>query len=225
MLLSLLVACGSPDANTLEPPEASLNDCDEGCAGVVAVETGAAEGDWNLVAEAFTLHLHLPGRSDLALLDGAEVSVSGGEIDKLGGYGDARSVSLSDASGPLLVLSTTADGGDAVFGAGFARPGEEDLGRSRVGDYNLTHHPVVFATDEGEVTVGAGEPTTLTVDGVLWRVVVHAAYAAEHRPALAQSYCMGMPDALSYEAVRVESAEAEDLLARPKGERIPEDGC
>lgn len=228
MYFFLLAACGSPDANTLEAPDVDLAGCaeDDGCtatAAVVSLETGAAEGDWVLSADAWSFDLHLPGHSDLSGLDGQEIAVVVGGR----GYGNAADLTVSDATGPAFVLATDAESGSGwtTFGEGFARRGDEVLAESRSGDYRLTHYAAVFTTDDGEVAVGAGEPREIVVGGVSWRVVVHASYTSERRWSLSTPMCMGRPDALSYEALRVEAGADDSLIVRPDGAEIPESGC
>lgn len=176
----------------------------------VAVSTD--EGEW-------TLDLHLPGGSDLSLIDGESVEV---DLPSSGHLWGEAPFAIHDAAGPVLVvqmLGHAPDAADALFGEGFARYGEA-VGYDERGSHEFHIKNAIIATDEGPLEVAPGEVHAVTVGGASWRFVLVAAYEVGDESGLfdAASKCLGPPDALSFEMLRVSAVEAGDgLVTRPDG--------
>lgn len=227
--LVVLAACGDLEPVDVHTLEAStvLAECDaQPCeaSGALSLSAGAEEGDWELSVGELTASIHSAARSDLSAFSGAEATLVVGEGGLNEGSGPAA---LEDADG-LVWLSQSSAGEDLAagyVGQGFARYADEVVASGRSSSYDLEYHDVVFATDDGEVTVAAGTPTVLKVGGVSYRAVVVAAYTTEVRPGEPVADCGGLPDLLAYELVRVETEERESPLVRPADKGFAAAGC
>lgn len=229
-LLLTLMACGDiepTEVNTLEDLSADVIGCDgdDACAkdGTLAIGVGDEDGDWTIAVGELSVAVHAPGRSDLSGLDGLQGTLRTG--DWL--WNATRTVAVEDDQGAAWVLAGTGDDAlvTTLFGEGFARWGDEVTAKGSEGDYNLVYHDVVFATDEGEVSVAPGTPTVVKVGGATWRVVVIAAYETELKPTAMETDCGGMSDMLAFEMERVAAAEEEAPFSRPAGKGIAAAGC
>lgn len=229
-LLLTLMACGDvepQDVTTLEDLSAEIAGCDTeaGCAsdGTLAIGVGDEDGDWTIAVGEHSVAVHAPGRSDLSGLDGLTGTLHTGEWV----WNATSTVAVEDEQGLAWLLAGTAeDPLVATFlSADFARWDTEVAGKGSEGDYNLAYHDVVFATDDGDVTVASGAPTVLKVGGASYRVVVIASYDAELKPTAMATDCGGMSDMLAFEVERVATEEEEAPLTRPAGKAIAADGC
>ncbi|MCA9489612.1 MAG: hypothetical protein KC621_06800 [Myxococcales bacterium] len=217
LLASTLAACaghGEP-VDQLEAAEA-VNDrqveaWDASEAAGLALVTGA-DRDWVLVltdelGEETTVSLHVPGGSDLSALDAHDLDVALG-----GAWGDdTRSVAITDDQGLAFVVQPDAEFGPATdaFGADLVRWGDE-VGRGKLsddyGDYTVAYRSARFTTDDGEVDALPGEPFEAVVDGVRWRVVVHASFEVLTMPDEMPGCGGGTSSTLSFEMVRIDEA-------------------
>ncbi len=159
--------------------------------------------------------VHSPAHSDLSAWADADVTISVQLTDESGFPGGAE---IADADGALWVAEAGVSPAFANtrFGEDFATYGG-DLGQEQRGDYVVTFAEVVFQTDDGEVTATAGAPVTLTLGGLDFRATVITAYTAEQIPGTPEYDCMGKPDVLSYELVRVVEPTAWTPVVRPDG--------
>lgn len=225
-----LVACADvepTEVHTLEDLSVSATGCedDSGCeaVGAFAIGTGAEDQDWSLTVGEVNVTVHSSGHADLSVLDGLSGTLHAGQWS----FDGNNSAAAVDGQGLVWMAAGSADDPMVtdLLGEGFARLADERVAKGREGDYVLSFHDVVFATDDGDVTVAAGTPTVLTVGGAKFRTVVVAAYDAELAPGAMATDCGGMSDMLSFEMERVEAAEEESPLTRPEGKSIAAGGC
>lgn len=202
-----------------EPTDLSLS-------GPLAVS--GADADWVLsitdetLAQAVDVVVHNPGRSDLSLLSGVQVQA------ELHGdwFAEHYSLVLRDASGPAFVLDMGLHQAesDALFGEGFARPGEV-LGSDEDETWATEYTSLLFQTDAGEVELLPGEVEVLQIGGAAWRVVAIAAWTREPQPGASLPGCPVAEELLSYEMLRVAVEEEASLLTRPEGLAPATAGC
>lgn len=230
----LLSACGRPDGSledqlealTLQFPDSDGSAVDHFSDGVIvsgalSVDGSAADPSLAIAAAdgGLTVDLHLPGASDLRWLDGAVVEAQLPPSDDISRWG-TPALALADADGPAFVAQLVGhapDAADSILGADFARFGPES-GYDEKGTHGFRTRSAIIRTDDGPLEVLPGEVHAISRDGVSWRFVLIAAYTVEsQRGAFSQtSKCMGPPDALSFEMVRVDVADgAETQLIRP----------
>ncbi len=221
LLPALLLACTPViEDNSLEGAEFSGgSEVAETFTGALAASAGAEEGDWSISVGDQSFELHSPSRADLSAFSG-EVSLTVGEA-----WDIAPSVLLEDASGVAYVASHSAEeDGSTAFGRSVWRFGEPIGHGVIVNEYDeeneVTFLEVEVTDDNGSQIVLPGEPAEITLDGVLYRFTVVAAYQPEQER---RAKC-GPPDMLSVEIVR---AEQPDLtpLARPSSARAPMGSC
>lgn len=203
MLSLLFVACSGVDTPVDDAVldaqlEAATVDSTTDATGTLAV-TGE-DADYTLTVDTQSFTVHTPGRAAFADEAGLDVSLTLLDYEWPGQV----AATLSDADGVywLEEPGTYSTAADAAFGEGFARYGSS-LGQARDGDYLVDYQTVIFATDQGDVEATAGTPVTLTVGGLTWRATVITAYTTEQVPGTPQYDCMGMPDLLAFEVVRV----------------------
>ena len=175
--------------------------------------TVAGDGaDFTLALGTESWDVHSPAQTSLVDWSGLDVtlSVAAGEE-----WPDQTEMLLTDDDGPawLAEPGTTQSYASTAFGDGFATYGSS-LGQVREGDYIVDYQTVIFATDDGDVEASPGTPVTLTIDGVSYKATVITAYTTEQAPGTPEYDCMGMPDMLSYELVRVPQVTDWSQLAR-----------
>jgi hypothetical protein len=168
-----------------------------------------------------SIELHTPGSLDLSFLDGEMTRLV---LSPSGLHGE-RNLALYDDQGVayLAIGSYNWDLADEAFGAGFVDFGSV-VATDRGDGYDWTYNTVAFQTDDGAVEVGAGERTTILLDGERWEVVVVSAYQVEARPR-AMLPCGGISDMLSFEMVRVTEDADEGMIQRPDGSKMAHLGC
>jgi hypothetical protein len=231
LALLILPACDRPDGSLqdqLEALEFTATDAsgaaiDDGleATGTLAV-SGTADDPSLRIATAegeIGVDLHLPGSSELAWLDGADVTLSLPSPEAYDRWTQAPLV-LSDDDGPAFVaqlIGHSPDAADATFGVDFVRYGATH-GYDEKGSTAFHTRSAVVQTDDGPIDVLPGEVHAISLDGVAWRFVLIAAYEVDEPSGTfeAASKCMGPPDALSFEMVRVDLDDAaESMLVRP----------
>jgi hypothetical protein len=236
MTLSLFALCGCDRADgsledqlealTIEATDADglpleFEDEARNAAGTLGVTGTAADPLLHLSRDEGDLEvaLHLPGGSELAWLDGATVTLSL-PPDEAWDRWTARPLIIADADGPALVAQLVGhapDASDEVFGSAFVRYGAEQ-GYDERGTREFHTRSVVVQTDEGPLEVLPGEVHGIRVGGADWRFVLIAAYEVDEPSGSwdAAAKCIGPPDALSFEMVRVAAADdGESQLLRP----------
>lgn len=232
-----LAACERPDGSlqdqlealTVEATDATgaplaFDDAALGFSGTLSVagppgdprlRLARADGDLDIA-------LHLPGASDLAWLDGAAVTVAlppDVEYERW----TADPLVISDDAGPAFVAQLVGhapDAADPLFGAGFIRYGAEH-GYDEQGTRGFYTRSAVLATDDGPLEVLPGEVHGVRIDGIDWRFVLIAAYEVDGSSGEwdAAAKCIGPPDAMSFEMVRVAPPQGDEtLIVRPDGE-------
>lgn len=190
-------------------------------AGLLGVSGTPLDPQLHLTREAgdIDVSLHMPGSSDLTWLDGATVTLSL-PPDDVHDRWTARPFIIADADGPALVAQLVGhapDAADDVFGSGFVRYGAEQ-GYDERGSRAFHTRSVIVQTDEGPLEVLPGEVHGIQVGGDDWRFVLIAAYEVDEPSGRwnAAPKCMGPPDAMSFEMVRLSLAEdGESQLLRP----------
>lgn len=240
MILALLLACdpsacdensvcllpNDPAADTLESIDILLDDgfdpeqSGEVATGVLAV-TGEAP-DWTLAVGEVTAGIHSSARSELAGLDGREVTLS------IGADWSHAAVALHDSDG-LVYLAEPTDGSlltGTFLGDGFIRPGDRTADPFvDADDYEITFTTALVQTDEGERRVSPGEVHTLTLGGALYRFVLVGAYTADEIPGGEYMDCGGRQDMLSFELLRIALPADGGILTRPEGMDYARAGC
>lgn len=232
----LISACERPDGSledqlealTLRFPDsdgAAVDHFSESVvvSGALSVDASASDPSLTFATAngSFSADLHLPGASDLRWLDGAVVEAQLPPSEDLTRWG-TPALALMDAEGPAFVAQLVGhapDAADSFLGAGFARFGPES-GYDERGTYGFQTRSAIVQTDDGPLEVLPGEVHAISRDGVSWRFVLIAAYKVEsQRGAFGPtSKCMGPPDALSFEMVRIGvDDDAETQLLRPDG--------
>jgi hypothetical protein len=163
---------------------------------------------------------HLPGESDLSVLEGASLAIELGTA-----WGDdTRTVRIDDESGPRFLVQTGEEAGPAtdLFGADFVSFGDEvgtGTMEDEYGTWKVAYHEAVFETDDGEVAANPGEPFVATIDGEDWRVVVHASFEVTKTPAALPGCGGGISTTLSFEMLKVDATPRTEPLAPLAGAR------
>jgi hypothetical protein len=189
--------------------------------GVVSV-TGA-DRDFVITIEdaagTRTLDIHSSGRSDLSLLDGADVTATLPEVLF------SRSALLSDSDGPLYLLDSGGNVADvnALFGREVVGLGEL-VAEDEDDIYENRYHRIRIAADGGPVELLPGEAAHVEIDGDRWRVAAIA--AVESEPAGSSvPLCLAPGRVLSYEMLRVAEAGADEHIIRPETAVPAMSGC
>lgn len=226
ILTVLLSACatGEGEIDQLENFEASLPGADDDWAAYTLVGEAGVEGSdktWTVSIDGEALELHVAGASDLSILDGIELTAEVSERD----WSENRTVAISDAEGLVFANALSSDESAIVdaLGADFIEWGDE-VGSTTDELYRWSYRYAVLHADDGEVEVLPGEATVVEVDGVSWRVVVHASYQVESHPDAALP-CGGISDLLAFEVLRLESPEEGSLVTRPQDLEVAHAGC
>jgi hypothetical protein len=233
-LLAGMAACERPDGSLDDQLEAFTiaSVAPDGASEVlepvtltgVAAATGAGRNRSLVVstdAGEWALDLHLPGGSDLSVVDGQSVEIDLPPSEQYDLWGRAP-FAIHDAAGPVLVvqmLGNAPDAADALLGDGFARYGET-VGYDERGSHEFHTKYAVIATDDGPLEVAPGEVHAIQVAGATWRFVLLAAYEVDEESGTfdAASKCIGPPDTLSFEMLRISEPDAGDeLVARADG--------
>ena len=180
-------------------------------AGTLSIEGEGA--DFTASVGSSTWTVHSPAKSSLADWLDEDVTATVGTADS--DWESMVGIEVADADGAIWIgepghFSVFAE---KRFGEGFATYGD-DLGEERRGNYIVDFRAVLFQTDEGEVEAKAGVPVTLNVGGLTYRTTVITAYTTEEAPGAPQYDCMGKPEILSYEMVRVDDAQKWSPLKR-----------
>jgi hypothetical protein len=210
----------------LEASEAVYDQIDEYEGAVLAGDDATIAGgdrDWSVTVNAGatspTVDLHVPGASDLSVLEGASLDIELGEA-----WGDeTRTVRIDDESGPRFLVQTS-EGGPAsdLFGAAFVAFGDEvgtGTMKDEYGRWGVSYRVAVFETDDGAVEANPGEPFVATIDGRDWRIVVHASFEVTSQPASVPGCGGGIGTTLSFEMLAVETPPALDAIAPLSGAR------
>jgi hypothetical protein len=154
---------------------------------------------------ALAFDLHLPGMSDLASLDGRDVTVA--ITQETAAYVDRVTVTIDDASGPLFVASN-APGASAAIGWG------EVVAEEELDGVVWGYTSVAVQHDAGTASPMPGDVVEARLDGASWRLVPHAAYRVEDGSGQ-ESDCLLPADVLSFEMLRVEQAVELQRVERP----------
>jgi hypothetical protein len=212
----------------LEAPEASYEQKDPYEAASISGENAVVSGgdrDWSLaVTDGETVPMvafHLPGASDLSVLEGAALDIELG-----GAWGDdTRTVRIDDESGPRFLVQLDADGGPAsdLFG-GFASFGEE-VGTGTMeddyGTWEVSYKKAIFESEDGGVVeANPGEPFVMEVYGFLWRIVVHASFEVTKTPDTLPGCGGGIGTTLSFEMLKGDATPPTEPLAPLAGARL-----
>ena len=211
----------------LEAPEAVYGDTDPEDSASITGENAVVSGgdrDWSVEvtdgAKASTVAFHVPGGSDLSVLEGAALDIELGDA-----WGDdTRRVRIDDESGPRFLVQLDADYGPAsdLFGADFVSFGDEvgtGTMKDDYGTWKVSYKKAVFATDDGAVEADPGEPFVATIDGKDWRIVVHASFEVTDEPNELPDCGGGIGTTLSFEMFAVETPPALDAVAPLSGAR------
>jgi len=170
-----------------------------------------------------SLDLHLPGESELTLLDGRTVTLE--LTGAVYGVGD-RGVAIYDGSGLVFLAQNSWDDslGAGWFGESFATWGEPLFSERRDGA-TWTYTTAIFQDDSGEVELLPGEVVGLRARGQEWRAVVNAAWLVED-VGLFDTACAGPGDLLSFELLRAETEGVDvDGVVEAESEREAVVGC
>lgn len=173
--------------------------------GVLSV-TGQGR-DFHLDVGAGTLEvdLHVPGMSDLSLLEGRDVRIALSR--EPGPYTDRLTVVIEDTGGPLFVASSQPGSHEAIhWGETVA---EEEV------DGVVWGYTTVSVVDDGAgLALMPGDAAFASLDGASWRIVPIAAYRVED-DSDHQFDCILPPDVLSFEMIRVDSSTEPVRVERP----------
>ena len=211
----------------LEAPEAVYGDTDPEDSASITGENAVVSGgdrDWSVAvtdgAKTSTVAFHVPGGSDLSVLEGAALDIELGDA-----WGDdTRRVRIDDESGPRFLVQLDADYGPAsdVFGADFVSFGDE-IGTGTMeddyGKWKVSYMKAVFQTDDGAVEADPGEPFVATIDGEDWRIVVHASFEVTDEPNELPDCGGGIGTTLSFEMLQVDATPPTTPLAPLAGAR------
>lgn len=211
----------------LEAPEAVYDQIDEYEGAVIAGDDATVSGgdrDWSVAVDADgtvpMVAFHVPGASDLSVLEGASLDIELGEA-----WGDeTRTVRIDDESGPRFLVQTGAESGPAtdLFGAEFAAFGDEvgtGTMRDEYGKWGVSYKKAVFETDDGPVEADPGKPFVATIDGEDWRIVVHASFEVTDTPDTLPGCGGGIGTTLSFEMLKVDATPPTEPLAPLAGAR------
>jgi hypothetical protein len=234
LLLAACVSDAEPEVTVaqLEAPSAT-HDFEEPREALTVSGTSAVSGadrDWTVVVADpradVTVDLHLPGGSDLSVLDGRALTVDVTES----WMGPATAFSIRDEAGLALIVQTWSGGTAAeAFGADFVSFGAalgEGVVDSAEGDWTLRYHEVHFETDGGPVDTRPGEPFEAELGGERWRIVVLGAFEVVDMPATLPGCGSGFGDTLAFEMQRLEREPILDVREALADERrIGESSC
>ena len=223
LLAFALTACStSMEDNSLEASSLSGLEGD-GPTGELSVTAGAEEGDWELMIDDQPITYHSPSHVDLSLLAGETVTAM-----ETGSWGAGSNFSLWQEDAMLFAISVMGDG-SREFGEQRWTYGEL-LGHGVVphrdgGEISVDFYSATIHGDDGNVTALPGEPVTVVIDGVTWRLTVVASYQLpdEGFELLPRDSC-GPSPMLVVELVRDEEEPGEPLV-RPANLRSPTGGC
>jgi hypothetical protein len=211
----------------LEAPEASHGDEPENASSIVG-DDASVEGagrDWSVGvmvddANEEVTELHVPGESDLSVLEGASLTI---ELGTAWGN-DTRTVRIDDESGPRFLVQTAEEFGPAsdVFGAGFVAFGDEvgtGTMEDEYGTWKVAYREAVFETDDGAVAASPGEPFVASIDGDDWRIVVHGSFEVTDTPNELPGCGGGIETTLSFEMLKIDATAPTEPLAPLAGAR------
>lgn len=228
--LALFTGCSDPDAEqairleSFSAADGATDDWEARSYDGVAAVTGA-DRDWQIALDlgdgtTESVAVHAPGQSDLAFLNGGELSVELGNV-----WGsNPRDFAVDDAEGPAFLAQVHETGvASEAFGDGFARYGDA-IGSGTIaheyGDYGVSYTEVRIATDDGEVSALPGEPIDVSVGGQRWRIVVHAAFEVTEYPDAVPACGGGVSDTLSFEMVRLATEPPLDPISPADGAHL-----
>ncbi len=211
----------------LEAPEAVYGDDDSEDSVSVAGDDATVSGgdrDWSVAVDAdgtaAMVAFHVPGASDLSVLEGASLDIELGDA-----WGDdTRRVRIDDASGPRFLVQLDADYGPAsdLFGADFVSFGDEVGTGTMTDDYGkwgVSYKKAVFQTDDGSVEADPGQPFVATIDGEDWRIVVHGSFEVTDEPNELPDCGGGIGTTLSFEMLKVDATPPTAPVAPLAGAR------
>ena len=225
-----LTACDKSSGDAPEQLETLLveigyAEVEDSYAGTLAVS--GADQDWSLsitpaVGEAFSWTVHSPAEVDLSTLAGEDRTLT--LLSEV--VFEERSFVLSDASGPAYIADIGENASDvaSLLDTDPARFGEV-LASDEDENFTSDYTTLIFPSDDGEVELMPGDVTTLSINGVSWRVTAIAAYDREMKEGGSFPGCPFIVDMLSYEMIRVETVEADEARVRPEGMSGAKVGC
>lgn len=225
--LALIACTPQMEDNSLEAHEAVVTDEGEFTAAALGVVAGTEEGDWTLGLDELEVDYHSPSHADLSLLAGKALT-----LEVRSTWGGPNNVALWE--GEEIVFFAGMGDGSSQFGETRWDWGAE-LGKGQVtradvdeesgwGELDVIFHDVVVKADDGDVVALPGEPVSVVLDGVHFRLTVVAAYKIDRGPEwLSQAAC-GPSDVLLVELIRTEEDPGEPLF-RPSAARAPTAGC
>lgn len=225
-LLSLGACTPHIEDNTLEPNE--LSGIEDGVAleGSLSVTAVDQEGDWSLALGEATLSYHSPSHADLSLLQGRTVRAEAMEL-----WGGEMELNLWEGETLVFAASTFGDGSQ-LFGDLRWEYGEQ-IGKGEVFDPDDVDGPtetavlfyeVVVHGDDGDQIALPGEPVSVAINGVQYRLTVIASYQIDRGLELFGGSKCGPSDMLSVELIQSEEEPGESLV-RPSNARAAQAGC
>jgi hypothetical protein len=230
LLTIALLACDTTSGDQpdqLEAPEAAYGDTDPEDSASISGDDATVSGgdrDWSVAVDADgpaeMVALHVPGASDLSVLEGASLDIELG-----GAWGDdTRTVQIDDESGPRFLVQLYDDNGPAtdLFGADFVSFGEEvgtGTMKDDFGKWGVSYKKAVFQTDDGAVEADPGEPFVATIDGAEWRIVVHGSFEVTDEPSELADCGGGIGTTLSFEMLKVDATPPTAPVAPLAGAR------
>jgi hypothetical protein len=226
-----VLGCGGQTSgeqpDQLEAPEAVYDQGEEYEAASIAGDDATVSGadrDWSVAVNAGAtvpmVAFHVPGASDLSVLEGASLDIELGAAWS----DDTRTVRIDDENGPRFLVQTSDEAGPAtdLLGASFVAFGDE-IGTGTMkddyGNWEVSYKTAVFETDDGAVEANPGEPFVATIDGEDWRVVVHASFEVTKTPDSIPGCGGGIGTTLSFEMLRIDTPPALDAVTPLAGAR------
>jgi hypothetical protein len=156
-------------------------------------------------AGALAFDLHLPGMSELSLLDGREVTVA--VTRETAAYVEQLTVTIDDASG-IAFMASNVPGASSTIGWG------ELVAEEEVDGVVWGYTRVAVQHDAGSATPLPGDVVDATIDGAAWRIVPHAAHRVEDASGQ-ESDCILPADVLGFEMLRVDEPVVPGRVDRP----------
>lgn len=188
------------------------------------LRVSGAERDWSLTLEgeeeAWALEVHSPAVTDLSRFADAPLTLSVTPA----GDGTPAGLALFDDTDLVWAL-WGAQANEAVvdrFGEEFVHH-MQNVHRSEEDGVERRWLTPVFPSDRGEVAIDAGSADDLSIDGLLWRVTVIAAYTEQSLEEGATSKCGG--GLVSLEIERVETETGPVRLERPADAEMAARSC
>ncbi|MCB9763334.1 MAG: hypothetical protein H6739_26445 [Alphaproteobacteria bacterium] len=221
-LLPLLAACttNAPAPDQLEAGGAILSTLEDDFEALDVLGTLSVSGEGQDHTLAIvepddglvTFDVHSPGSSDLALLDGREITASLLPF----GFSEERSLILSDDVGPAYILDAgfSMDAVNTALGSDVVAVGEV-LAEDSDDTWSWTYVALDLHTDDGLVTLLPGDVADVRIGGHPWRAVAIGGYDREARPHAALPGCPVLEDLLSYELLRLDAPAQDDVVVRP----------